>query len=132
MYASVRCQSPLLDFQSSQPIADDSIQQPPLARCAHETGHIPRASVPSGFFTLRGQHRRLTSPLPARTRVRRSSHLEEYSQKRPASAGGVRPRALLNKVAQAAGLAAEDSDAEGDESWVLEGWGEEPSVVSPQ
>ncbi len=68
--------------------------------------------------------------LPLLLARRRSAYLEEYSLQRPLSAG-MRPRTLLNKVAQAAGMAAEDSDAEADnDPWVLEGWGEEPSVVS--
>ncbi|EFJ51938.1 hypothetical protein VOLCADRAFT_103129 [Volvox carteri f. nagariensis] len=61
--------------------------------------------------------------------VERSSHLEEYSRSRPASAGS-RPRSLLNKMANAAAAVQLDDDAEpaDAEPWVLEGWGDGPSV----
>lgn len=60
----------------------------------------------------------------------RSSHLEEYTRSRPASAGG-RPRSLLNKMANAAvAVQLDDDDEPADaEPWVLEGWGDGPSVV---
>ncbi|KAG2448371.1 hypothetical protein HYH02_006953 [Chlamydomonas schloesseri] len=61
--------------------------------------------------------------------IERSSHLEEYSRTRPASAGS-RPRSLLNKVANAAAAAQVDDDPDpaDAEPWVLEGWGDGPSV----
>ncbi len=61
---------------------------------------------------------------------RRSSHLEEYTRSRPASAGS-RPRSLLNKMANAAAAVQMEEDAEpaDTEPWVLEGWGDGPSVV---
>eukprot|EP00198_Chlamydomonas_reinhardtii_P013569 XP_001702906.1 predicted protein [Chlamydomonas reinhardtii] len=61
--------------------------------------------------------------------IERSSHLEEYSRTRPASAGG-RPRSLLNKVANAAAAAQveDEPDPVDAEPWVLEGWGDGPSV----
>ncbi|GFR40983.1 hypothetical protein Agub_g1648, partial [Astrephomene gubernaculifera] len=61
--------------------------------------------------------------------VERSAHLEEYTRMRPASAGS-RPRSLLNKVANAAAAAQADDDPEpaDAEPWVLEGWGDGPSV----
>lgn len=62
--------------------------------------------------------------------IHRSCFLEEYSSKRPASAG-VRPRSLLNKIANAAQLGDVSDNEEVDtDTWILEGWGEEPSVVS--
>jgi hypothetical protein len=63
--------------------------------------------------------------------IPRSSHLEEYSRMRPASAGS-RPRTLLNKLANVAATVQVDDDPDpaDAEPWVLEGWGEGPSVVS--
>ncbi|GLC63515.1 hypothetical protein PLESTF_000044600 [Pleodorina starrii] len=61
--------------------------------------------------------------------VERSSHLEEYTRSRPASAGS-RPRSLLNKMANAAAAVQLEDEAEpaDAEPWVLEGWGDGPSV----
>ncbi|PNH05861.1 hypothetical protein TSOC_007844 [Tetrabaena socialis] len=61
--------------------------------------------------------------------VERSSHLEEYTRSRPASAGS-RPRSLLSKVATAAAAAQVDEEPEpvDAEPWILEGWGDGPSV----
>ncbi|KAG2442600.1 hypothetical protein HXX76_002685 [Chlamydomonas incerta] len=61
--------------------------------------------------------------------IERSSHLEEYSRTRPASAGS-RPRSLLNKVSNAAAAVQVDDDPDpvDAEPWVLEGWGDGPSV----
>ncbi|GLI69072.1 hypothetical protein VaNZ11_013616 [Volvox africanus] len=62
--------------------------------------------------------------------VERSSHLEEYTRSRPASAGS-RPKSLLNKMANAAAaVQLDDADAEpaDAEPWVLDGWGDGPSV----
>ncbi|KAG2499922.1 hypothetical protein HYH03_002209 [Edaphochlamys debaryana] len=63
-----------------------------------------------------------------RSPVERSSHMEEYTRMRPASAGS-RPRSLLNKMATAAAAQVEDEPEPPDaEPWVLEGWGDGPSV----
>jgi hypothetical protein len=59
----------------------------------------------------------------------RSPLLKEYARTRPLSAGvSSKPRSLLTRVGQQAQQQEEDSSVE--EPWVLEGWGDEPSVVS--
>ncbi|KAF5842831.1 hypothetical protein DUNSADRAFT_4715 [Dunaliella salina] len=60
----------------------------------------------------------------------RSSYLRDYtySEDRPHSAG-VRPRSLLNKVANASHAIQRDDSDDENEPWVLEGWKDEASTV---
>ncbi|KAL6764017.1 hypothetical protein V8C86DRAFT_20468 [Haematococcus lacustris] len=58
----------------------------------------------------------------------RSRYLQEYAIHRPQSAGHASPF-VQRKLSAIAAQDEDDSEPDRDDPWVLEGWGDEPSVV---